>query len=168
MERAQSEREMAPQSARCRIAGGCIALCFRALLHLRGRIVDFQLLPAVPSLPLPLPSRSAARLDSAFFPDAWQRRMLNILDRNESAFVVGPTSAGKTVIHMDCSNAIHKHHNSEATNAKKRHAGNNSLLAKVLIYVSPTKALVNRGGVPAHGQPTSHLPARATSKHAPL
>jgi hypothetical protein len=109
-----------------------------------GSIVDFQLLHAGQYLPRNLQSRYDARIGSSFFPDAWQRRMLDIIDRNESALVVGPTSAGKTVISMYCIDAIHKSNKAETAKAKKKsHTGNTALPAKVLVYVSPTKALVN-------------------------
>src|SRR4051812_41550542 len=101
-----------------------------------------------------LQSRADKRI-SDFFPDAWQRQMLDIIDRGESALVVGPTSAGKTVISMYAITAMHnlnkEHAVEQATSksAKKGAAASASAVPaglphKIMVYVSPTKALVNQ------------------------
>ncbi|KAI1213214.1 P-loop containing nucleoside triphosphate hydrolase protein [Annulohypoxylon truncatum] len=62
-----------------------------------------------------------------FYPDAWQRKVLDAIDADKSLFVVAPTSAGKTFISF--------------------YAMKKVLLANdddVIVYVAPTKALVNQ------------------------
>ena len=72
-------------------------------------------------------------LDSApdprvsFQPDGWQRKVLDELDGGRSVFVVAPTSAGKTFISFYAMERILR-------------ANDDS----VLVYVAPTKALVNQ------------------------
>lgn len=62
-----------------------------------------------------------------FKPDAWQRQVLDVLDEGKSVFVVAPTSAGKTFISFYAMKQILK-------------ADDDG----VLVYVAPTKALVNQ------------------------
>lgn len=86
---------------------------------------EFQLLHCGPYLERSSDATSDARVD--FKPDAWQVRVLNSIDANESVFVVAPTSAGKTFI-------------SFYAMRKVLEADDES----VLVYVAPTKALVNQ------------------------
>jgi len=63
----------------------------------------------------------------SFHPDAWQRKVLDAIDANRSVLAIAPTSAGKTFISF--------------------YAMKNVLQANdddVLVYVAPTKALVNQ------------------------
>ena len=62
-----------------------------------------------------------------FHPDAWQRRVLDGIDANQSVFAVAPTSAGKTFISFYAMRKV----------LKADDEG-------VLVYVAPTKALVNQ------------------------
>ncbi|KAM3452066.1 hypothetical protein MY3296_004803 [Beauveria thailandica] len=62
-----------------------------------------------------------------FVPDAWQRKVLDAIDAEKSLFVIAPTSAGKTFISFYAMKQVLK-----------------SSDDGVLVYVAPTKALVNQ------------------------
>jgi ATP-dependent RNA helicase DDX60 len=63
----------------------------------------------------------------SFFPDAWQRDVLDKLDRDESILVVAPTSAGKTFISFYAMEKVLRQGDTT-----------------VLLYIAPTKALVTQ------------------------
>ena len=86
---------------------------------------DFQLLYCGPYMDRNLDSAPDPRVP--FEPDGWQRKVLDELDADKSIFVVAPTSAGKTFISFYAMERILR-------------ADNDS----VLVYVAPTKALVNQ------------------------
>ncbi|KAF0322393.1 DEAD/DEAH box helicase [Colletotrichum asianum] len=62
-----------------------------------------------------------------FAPDAWQRKVLDAIDEDKSLFVVAPTSAGKTFISFYAMKKVLQANDDD-----------------VLVYVAPTKALVNQ------------------------
>lgn len=86
---------------------------------------DFQLVHCGPYMDRNLDSAPDSRVP--FEPDAWQRAVLDELDAERSVFVVAPTSAGKTFISFYAMEKILR-------------ANDES----VLVYVAPTKALVNQ------------------------
>ncbi|KAI3317689.1 P-loop containing nucleoside triphosphate hydrolase protein [Xylariaceae sp. AK1471] len=62
-----------------------------------------------------------------FQPDGWQRKVLDAIDDNKSLFVVAPTSAGKTFISFYAMRQV----------LRASDEG-------IVVYVAPTKALVNQ------------------------
>ena len=86
---------------------------------------EFQLLHCGPYMDRNMDSKPDARVP--FNPDGWQRTVLDELDAQHSVFVVAPTSAGKTFISFYAMEQVLR-------------ADDNG----VLVYVAPTKALVNQ------------------------
>ncbi|KAG9228916.1 hypothetical protein BJ875DRAFT_524841, partial [Amylocarpus encephaloides] len=87
---------------------------------------EFQLNHVGPYMDRMLDAKPDPRV-SSFVPDGWQREVLDQLDANKSVFVVAPTSAGKTFISFYAMEQVLR-------------ADNDG----VLVYVAPTKALVNQ------------------------
>ncbi|KAI1746596.1 hypothetical protein F4782DRAFT_43365 [Xylaria castorea] len=95
----------------------------RALLAIGSS--EFQLSQCGPFLERTFDSREDDRVP--FEPDAWQRSVLDSIDADESLFIVAPTSSGKTFISFYAMEKV----------LRKDDDG-------VLVYVAPTKALVNQ------------------------
>ncbi|TGJ82191.1 hypothetical protein E0Z10_g6577 [Xylaria hypoxylon] len=95
----------------------------RALLALGSS--EFQLEHCGPFLERTFDSRKDDRVP--FEPDAWQRSVLDSIDANESLFIVAPTSSGKTFISFYAMEKVLREDDDG-----------------VLVYVAPTKALVNQ------------------------
>ncbi|KAL8725684.1 MAG: hypothetical protein Q9166_007198 [cf. Caloplaca sp. 2 TL-2023] len=89
---------------------------------------DFQLLHCGPYMDRNLDSAPDARVKS-FNPDGWQRKVLDELDADRSIFIVAPTSAGKTFISFYAMEKVLRRNDDS-----------------ILVYVAPTKALVNQIG----------------------
>lgn len=87
--------------------------------------LDFQLQHCGPFLDRSFDPAPDPRVP--FNPDRWQRNVLNAIDADKSLFVVAPTSAGKTFISFYAMGKV----------LRESDDG-------VLVYVAPTKALVNQ------------------------
>ncbi|KAF1847985.1 DEAD/DEAH box helicase-like protein [Cucurbitaria berberidis CBS 394.84] len=86
---------------------------------------EFQLLHCGPYFDRTIDSAPDSRVP--FEPDAWQRRVLDEIDARRSLLVIAPTSAGKTFISFYAMKQVLESNNED-----------------VLVYVAPTKALVNQ------------------------
>lgn len=100
---------------------------------------EFQLDYCGPYMDRMLDAKPDPRV-SSFVPDGWQRDVLDQLDANKSVFVVAPTSAGKTFISFYAMEQVLR-------------ADNDG----VLVYVAPTKALVNQIAAEVQGMVVNPL-----------
>ncbi len=82
---------------------------------------------------------------SNFFPDKWQRKLLDIVDRNESALVVAPTSAGKTLVSFYTVDQVVRQNKALKPGTQRG----------VVVFIAPTYALAR--------QMESDIIARSTS-----
>ncbi|KAI9838157.1 MAG: hypothetical protein M1837_002619 [Sclerophora amabilis] len=94
---------------------------------------EFQLLHAGPYMDRNVDSAPDNRV--RFAPDGWQRKVLDELDAGRSLFVVAPTSAGKTFISFYAMEQVLR-------------SGDDG----ILVYVAPTKALVNQIAAEIHAR----------------
>ncbi|KAA8565170.1 hypothetical protein EYC84_010910 [Monilinia fructicola] len=101
---------------------------------------EFQLEHCGPYMDRMLDAKPDPRV-SSFIPDGWQRDVLDQLDADKSVFVVAPTSAGKTFISFYAMEQILR-------------ADNDG----VLVYVAPTKALVNQIAAEVQGRFSKRFP----------
>jgi superfamily II RNA helicase len=101
---------------------------------------EFQLNYCGPYMDRMLDAKPDARV-SNFVPDGWQRDVLDQLDADRSVFVVAPTSAGKTFISFYAMEQV----------LRKDNDG-------VLVYVAPTKALVNQIAAEIQGRFSKKYP----------
>ncbi|KAJ5772626.1 DEAD/DEAH box helicase, partial [Penicillium odoratum] len=108
--------------------------------------VEFQLLHGGPFMERSIGSLPDPRTPD-FDPDRWQREVLDQIDTKQSAFIVAPTSAGKTFISFYAMRQILKEDNEG-----------------ILIYVAPTKALVNQIAAEVQARFSKKYPAKATAK----
>lgn len=101
---------------------------------------EFQLNYCGPYMDRMLDAKPDPRI-SSFIPDGWQRDVLDQLDANNSVFVVAPTSAGKTFISFYAMEQVLRANNDD-----------------VIVYVAPTKALVNQIAAEIQGRFSKKFP----------
>ncbi|KAL1698136.1 hypothetical protein EV121DRAFT_266073, partial [Schizophyllum commune] len=77
-----------------------------------------------------------------FRPDAWQRRVLDAIDRNSSLLVIAPTSSGKTFISYYAMEQV----------LRESDKG-------ILVYIAPTKALAAQIAAEVYGRFKKTLPS---------
>ena len=87
--------------------------------------VTFRLLQTGPYMDRSMDSKKDDRV--SFTPDGWQRKVLDALDASHSLLVVAPTSSGKTFISFYAMEKVLRANDED-----------------VVVYVAPTKALVNQ------------------------
>ncbi|PVH99267.1 P-loop containing nucleoside triphosphate hydrolase protein [Periconia macrospinosa] len=95
--------------------------------------ITFQLSYCGPYLDRSMDSAPDSRVP--FEPDAWQRKVLDEIDARRSLLVVAPTSAGKTFISFYAMQQVLASNDDD-----------------VLVYVAPTKALVNQIAAEVQGR----------------
>jgi superfamily II RNA helicase len=74
-----------------------------------------------------------------FYPDKWQRELLDIVDANESALVVAPTSAGKTLVSFYTVEHVLRQNKEES---EKKNLSNDK--KGVVVFVAPTFPLARQ------------------------
>ncbi|KKY34635.1 putative dead deah box helicase [Diaporthe ampelina] len=112
-------------SATRKLPFSCVFDAKTGVTNLATVDLDFQLQHCGPFLERSFDPAPDPRVP--FNPDGWQRNVLNAIDADKSLFVVAPTSAGKTFISFYAMRKV----------LKESDDG-------VLVYVAPTKALVNQ------------------------
>ncbi|KAJ5561041.1 hypothetical protein N7535_009238 [Penicillium sp. DV-2018c] len=108
--------------------------------------VEFQLAHGGPFMDRSIDSKPDSRTPD-FEPDSWQRDVLDQIDAKKSAFIVAPTSAGKTFISFYAMRQVLKEDNDG-----------------ILVYVAPTKALVNQIAAEVQARFTKMFPTKTTGK----
>lgn len=108
--------------------------------------VEFQLMHGGPFMERGIGSLPDSRTPD-FEPDLWQREVLDQIDAKKSAFIVAPTSAGKTFISFYAMKQILKEDDDG-----------------ILVYVAPTKALVNQIAAEVQARFRKSYPAKTTGK----
>ncbi|KAJ6104961.1 DEAD/DEAH box helicase [Penicillium sp. IBT 16267x] len=107
--------------------------------------VEFQLMHGGPFMERGIGSLPDPRTPD-FEPDLWQREVLDQIDAKKSAFIVAPTSAGKTFISFYAMKQIPKEDDDS-----------------ILVYVAPTKALVNQIAAEVQARFSKSYPTKTTS-----
>lgn len=105
---------------------------------------EFQLVHCGPYMDRYLDAKPDPRV--GFTPDGWQRKVLDELDADNSVFVVAPTSAGKTFISFYAMESVLRESDDS-----------------VLVYVAPTKALVNQIAAEVQGRFSKKYPRAGKS-----
>ena len=114
-----------------------LARTFRNKLSVGSRsMAHFQLEHMGYLLPRPAPKVKDPRITS-FTPDEWQRTLLDVVDSRESALVCAPTSSGKTFISYYCMEKVMR---------------DTAFKDGVLVFVAPTKALINQIAAQVYGK----------------